>query len=332
MGNSAKRVAVRLPTQLRQVGAQKAGSNTGHRAGWPYVLSFLKHDPQGVVLFDDFVERTYEDYRKHRSLWACPWVGCFHHPPNMPRWFNENQTLDRLFASQWWHRVRPFMIGAVALSEYLADYLRATLNVPVGVVKHPTMPVDNVFTWEKFEANPRPKVIQVGWYLRNYKAIYQMPVPDWIGRAHLRDQAPWIQQAWRRTDEFSQWRDRPVYPGVQVIDRVSNEGYDELLSCNLVGVEFFDTSANNAVVEAIVRNTPLVVNNHRAVREYLGEEYPLYFDEIDEVYALLQDKSRVLAAYEYLRDMDKSDLTGEAFAAGVGDFIQSVQPISLEGK
>jgi len=325
MERNQKRVAVKLPTHLRQVGAAKAGSKTGHRAGWPYVLSYLKHDPNGPILFDDFVERTFEDRRKHGEAWSVPWVGMFHHPPNMPPWFNKEQPLDRLFSSTWWHRVRPFMVGAMALSDYLADYLRATIpDVPVGVVKHPTMFVDKMFDWDAFEANPNPLVVQVGWYLRNYKAIYQMPVPDWIGRAHLKDEAPWIRGAAQRTDFYSPFRDREVYPGVKVIKRLSNEAYDELLSRNLMAVEFFDTSANNAVVEAIVRNTPLVVNNHRAVREYLGDDYPLFFDDIGDCYTLLADKSRVRAAYEYLRDMDKSELTGASFAAGVERFVQSV--------
>lgn len=324
MAGNTKRVAVKLPTHLRQVGATRVGTNTGHRAGWPYVLSFLKNDAQGPVLFDDFVERTFEDRFQHKEVWTMPWVGMFHHPPNMPQWFNREQTLDRLFGSLWWRRSAPFLKGAMALSEYLADYLRGTLKVPVGVVKHPTQFVEKEFTWEAFESNPTPRVIQVGWYLRNYKAIYQMPTPDWIGRAHLRDNAPWIRGACRRTDEFSPFRNRPTYPGVKIIDRVSNEGYDELLCQNVMAVEFFDTSANNAVVEAIVRNTPLVVNNHRAVREYLGEEYPLYFEDIGDCYELLRDPMRIRAAHEYLRDMDKSELTGEAFAVGVEKFVKSV--------
>ena len=42
--------------------------------------------------------------------------------------------------------------------------------------------------------------------------------------------------------------------------------------------------------------------------EYLGEEYPLYFNELYEVNNLL-DNSRIKDAYTYLKNMNKKDLS-----------------------
>ena len=60
------------------------------------------------------------------------------------------------------------------------------------------------------------------------------------------------------------------------------EEYDDLLTNNIVFVDLFDASANNTVLECIVRRTPIIINNIGAVSEYLGKDYPLYFENLEE--------------------------------------------------
>ena len=36
------------------------------------------HSPTGVILLDDFVERTFRD--ELMPAWHEPWIGFFHHP------------------------------------------------------------------------------------------------------------------------------------------------------------------------------------------------------------------------------------------------------------
>ena len=88
---------------------------------------------------------------------------------------------------------------------------------------------------------------------------------------------------------------------VDVIDFLENEAYDDLLSENLVFIDLYDTSANNTVIESIARGTPIVVCRHPAVEEYLGSDYPLFFDELDQVPKLLMDASRIEAAHQMLK-------------------------------
>ena len=66
---------------------------------------------------------------------------------------------------------------------------------------------------------------------------------------------------------------------VKFIDHLDNNDYDVLLSQNIVFLDLYDTSANNAVIECIARGTPLLINRHPATIEYLGEKYPFYFDK-----------------------------------------------------
>jgi len=85
-------------------------------------------------------------------------------------------------------------------------------------------------------------------------------------------------------------------------------------------MELIDASANNTILDCIGRNAPLVVNRHPAAVEYLGKDYPLFYDHIADAGKLLTVE-RCLAAHEHLKAMDKQDLTYEHFKAQVAAAI-----------
>ncbi len=110
-----------------------------HRSGWPFALTALHPlvAPDGILL-DDFVERTFS-YRASPVTYAEPWVGIFHHPPNMPEFSLQRHRPQEMFTTKSWQQSLPTLRMAIALTEYLAEYIRAHLAVPVAVVRHPTL-------------------------------------------------------------------------------------------------------------------------------------------------------------------------------------------------
>ena len=82
-------------------------------------------------------------------------------------------------------------------------------------------------------------------------------------------------------------------------------------------------SANNVVIESILRCAPLIINRHPAVEEYLGKGYPLFFDHIEEVADLLETDT-ILSAHQYLEKLDKAPFTGESFMTTVSDSIDRI--------
>jgi hypothetical protein len=84
--------------------------------------------------------------------------------------------------------------------------------------------------------------------------------------------------------------------------------FDILYSENIIFVNLFDASANTTVIECIVRNTPIVINRLEAVEDYLGKDYPLFFNDINEVPMLLNNYKKIYDAYLYLKEMNKDDL------------------------
>jgi hypothetical protein len=104
--------------------------------------------------------------------------------------------------------------------------------------------------------------------------------------------------------------------------------YDELLSKNIVFVDLFDAAANNTVLECIVRNTPIIINKIEGVVEYLGPNYPLYFNNISEVNDLLVT-NKLISAYFYLKNMNKEDLTIKYFT---NKLINSISILNIKDK
>jgi Polysaccharide pyruvyl transferase len=66
---------------------------------------------------------------------------------------------------------------------------------------------------------------------------------------------------------------------VKHLGPLDNDDYDALISDSnsVIFLHLIDASAVNTVIECLARGTPLIVNRHPAVEEYLGKEYPLFY-------------------------------------------------------
>ena len=67
----------------------------------------------------------------------------------------------------------------------------------------------------------------------------------------------------------------------------------------------------------MVRNIPFFVNRLPAVEEYLGAFYPMYFENLEEIEKILNDKEKLFSLYEetneYLKKIDKNKFSLENF-------------------
>jgi len=300
-----------------------------HRSGWPFVMGCLAElRSADGVLFDDFAEATF-CYRPNSHSHTEPWIGVFHHPWNYPDFANHSHPPQAYMQSETWAQSEEHLVGAIVLSEYAAEYYRSVLACPVATILHPIGSPPRLWQPRCFELVPR--IVQVGVYLRNTRAIDQVPSSEEVRgqrsevryeRLKLWRPEPWYQEYDQRVR--AHWRrdgSRCEYLGVTEFGHVSNFAYDELLASAAVLSEVFDASANNVVLDCLIRNTPLFVNAHPAVCEYLGEDYPLYFEHPHEIPDLLKDVPR---AHEYLADQDKIPFTGQAWRDAVAAFVRSL--------
>lgn len=110
---------------------------------------------------------------------------------------------------------------------------------------------------------------------------------------------------------------------VEILATLSNKRYDELLSRNIVFVNLISCSAANTIVECFVRHTPIVINRIPPVVEVLGENYPLYYDDLDEIINILTLEN-IEKTHEYMKTLDITRASMEIFYASMrkGDIFK----------
>lgn len=333
-----------------------------HRSGWSYVLDHLQnfHHPAGPI-FDSFLDKTfgwnYDFYQKIGILpFTQPWVGVFHHTPDQN--YSHNNLVDffskPLFAESLIH-----CRGIYVLSKYLQKWIKNKLKemgqeqVLVESLTHPTEFVDLNFCHKNFILNPEKKVIQIGAWLRNSYAIFNLPQPKILKKYALKGKnmdnyfitPDQLQEVVNNISDVGtamvakeMIKDRPHETicrlgecfcnkylvglvgaieqnnhSVVVLDDVDNDQYDQLLSQNVVFLNLVNCSAVNTVIECIVRNTPLVVNRLEALEEYLGKDYPLFYQTQGEALEMLNSYQKIKEGYCYLSKMDKTKFKIESF-------------------
>jgi hypothetical protein len=283
---------------------------THHRSGWEYALQSLAPltHPRGV-LFDAMIDNTFAWHlpRTWQSLPITePWVGIVHMPPNIPADYGAVAD-PRVYL-----RSAPFVDslaacrGLFALSRYQAGAI-ADLGVPVDALFHPVGMDVPPFDFDLYRSGRPRRVLHVGWWLRRLETFARL---DAGAHAKTALAVP-VAEAARRMAAVC-WRD------VEVRAYVPDAAFDSLLSRSVVFVDLIDASANNVVLDCIARATPIFVNRHPAVCEYLGDDYPLLYDDPAQAETMMRDDALIHSAHEYLRRDDlRARLSGDAFREGL---------------
>jgi hypothetical protein len=298
------------PAGLKMIGVHTIDT---HRYGWKVAmkaLSVIAH-PDGI-LFDGFVEDTFLWHAsKSREVgmipYREPWIGFIHNPPGVPNWPSIAESrIQNLSRDPLWIESLQHCLGLIALTDYLASWARNEWKLPCEVLRYPTLVPDEVFSMEKYEANPVKTVVTIGFWLRRFtsfsalkadgfRKVWPIVIPDQNEEGISRMRAYEMEEAESRQINLGEMQP------VERLPRLSGEAYDELLSQTVVFLDLIDASAVTAIVECMVRGTPLLVNRLPPVVEYLGADYPFYFATLEEAATKLSDPAAVWAAHRHLK-------------------------------
>lgn len=154
-----------------------------HRAGWNYSMCPLYYysGDHGVFL-DTYLDRTFgwsSDVLETAGVlpYTNFWVGFFHH--TFETEFATNNC-TKVFEKEIFKISLVMCKGIFCLTEYMAGLLRDNLkkigfgHVLVKSLFHPTIFVDNIFNYQKFESLSDKKLINVGSWYRNPITIYRV--------------------------------------------------------------------------------------------------------------------------------------------------------------
>jgi hypothetical protein len=97
---------------------------------------------------------------------------------------------------------------------------------------------------------------------------------------------------------------------VEIQRLAANDDYDTFVRQNIVLVDLWAAGANNAVLEGLALQAPFLIRKLDGPVEYLGADYPLFFESLDEVQYWLDHedvlREKMVAAHEYLQRLDTS--------------------------
>lgn len=264
-----------------------------HRGGWRTAMSRLKtevHSERGTLFIG-----CVEDHMLENGPVNEPWVGVLHQVPRSAvNWFPD---LNRFLKTRQWKESASFCRGIWVLSEYSRWCLRAwSLAMPIDILSHPASTPRMKFSYRKFRSNDNKLVLSIGHNQRRYKPYFSLRAYGYRKMLLLSHESHRGRiQALGRYRKFI------------LSERVSNRVYDELLSKNIVFLNLIEAAAVNTIVECIVRATPILINRHPAVIEYLGPEYPFYYRDVAEASRKLRDEEAILRTVEYLRRLPLRD-------------------------
>jgi hypothetical protein len=192
------------------------------------------------------------------------------------------------------------------LTEYLATWVRNEWEVPCDVVRYPTLVPEQLFSIDKHEAEPVKIIATIGFWLRRFTSFSMLKAdgfrkvrPSLLadGKSRGMNKIRAYEEEEARSRQFNPKNVQPV----EHVPRLADVAYDELLSKAVVFLDLIDASAVTTIVECMVRGTPLLVNRLPGVVEYLGTDYPFYFDTLEEAAAKLSDPMTVQAAHHYMK-------------------------------
>lgn len=283
-------------------------------SGWPYIIKHIQTlDTNNGIIFDDSIEQTFTHGKneiQHDILQEQPWIAMAHVPPFTGYPFMLQSFIDYANSFAGSDKALKNLIGICTMSENLADRLRQVCNVPVHAIKYATNINVEQFNISTYLRNPQ--IIHVGWFLKNLLFLEHLPqgiqrkifIQSILSQKYVQQLKSHIQNTW--------YSHRKLHGGVEYIDALSNQDYDQLLTQSIVAIEFIDCAAATTIVEAMARCVPMLVNRHPAVVEYLGRDYPMFFDDIRECESLLKPVN-VIRTHEYIQKINKDFLSIDNF-------------------
>ncbi|MFW6731883.1 MAG: hypothetical protein ACODUE_09155 [Synechococcus sp.] len=308
-----------------------------HRSGWTWAISLLNqfHKPTSELDCNLFIEKKFvwgcddgDAYGVNPSSYNRPWIGFIHVPPLVPRWFQYEQSNDQVFRSRLFKESVMHCIGLATLTDYHRQSLVEKYNppFPIHVIYHPAEAVseESKFNLDIFFSQQVKTVVQVGWWLRKLSAIRYIETPPDFEKVLL-GSSNWSKSIITYCER--RYFDLAELPNCTNIDFLENDDYDALLKRSIVFIDFYDTSANNAIIECIARGTPCLVPRHPAILEYLGLSYPLYYDRYQDIPKLLEESSRIRDAQAIMQgNYCQSVISPSRFVASFSEFLRSLQP------
>ena len=291
-----------LKTDISKYGKFKISDQISfdhHNGGWSYALKSL-NKVSGVngVRLECFLDKNFCWINSRKEIIQEDWVGILHNPIEAPQWYLGQVRNKQITKSPLFIKSLENCKGLYVFSDHEKKILFEHINkfkqdIKINVLRHPVSKSESNWSIENF--NSDKKIIHVGWWLRDIQSFYRLETNIRKIRIKLNNSIESkINQIFKLNSD-----------SVIEIDNLDENEYDEILCNSVVFINLIDSVVNNTVLECIERNTPILINRNSSVEEYIGKDYPLFYEDISDVKNLMTE-SKLIEANLHLKKINLS--------------------------
>lgn len=267
-----------------------------HYYGWGYIIDQLKSttdlSTDGIVL-DSFVDSYFWSQKKAITT---PWIGIVHsaikHQPTREKGF----SIDRLIELPEMQESLAYCQGLITLTKHTQNYLQSKVDLPIYHTFLPRKLETNFFDIEAYFSNPILR--HSGFELRDVSKFFLLETSlhkelD-VGQRHNFDLI---------LNELNYHNVHITQGNVKILtDFLPNDRYIKKFTSTIGFAYYYDCGASHSITEHIASHSPIVINKIPPIVEYLGEDYPMYYEKIcNNLDLFLKDRTFIQATVDYLR-------------------------------
>jgi hypothetical protein len=297
-----------------------------HYNGWAHIVNELQKnnppDKSGMML-DTFVDKKIytsltnpshynmlkynQHFLQNTALkevlkdYNTKWIGILHACEKSP--VRKHVTLYNFVNSEWFILNKETCAGLVTLSAHAADILKKITDVPIFYTYHPKT-VEKQFDIDSYLNDPI--ILHAGFHNRNFSkfAKFKTQIPKRINVIN-KWFASYIPNCYK-ANNIQEYEANTVQVDTE---KLADNSYINNLTKSVGFCYLYSTNANNAVLEHIMSHTPLIVNKLPAVVEYIGEDYPMFYENIEhDPDKYLLSKSFLSEVSSYLKERSALDM------------------------
>lgn len=272
----------------------------GTHNNWRIIEDYIENKliSNKKIIFITFCEMYF--YKGGKSI-KNDWVGIIHDPEDSQLYYKKkNITKKRNFKKSL-----PYCKGLFCMSPNLKKWIIQEIkpNFFVDVLYHP-ISTKNLIEFQIEEYKKNKCIIQIGNWLRKTYSIFK------INTNINKEILPWSQRTQKEMRYFLN-KDNMILTelekgSVLKTSHVCDNDYNKIFNNKIIFLNLYSSTANNVILECIKSNNPIIVNRLESIEEYLGKEYPLFYDNLTDVSKILENDDLILEAFNYLKNMDKS--------------------------
>lgn len=268
-----------------------------HNGGWQYAIETLdKVNHTNGLRLECFLDKNFCWINSHQEVIEEDWVGILHHPVDGPSWYLNQVRNKQIYKSSNFIKSLETCKGLYVFSEYekcqlLNKIYDINSKIKINVLRHPVKKSEKKWSIDKFLSDK--KITHVGWWLRDIQSFYRLETNIRKIRIRLSSSIE------NKINQIFKLKSDSVIE----IENVNELEYDEVLCSSIVFINLIDSVINNTVLECIERNTPILVNRNPSIEEYIGIDYPLFYNDLSDINKLITEEN-LIKANKYLEKIN----------------------------